>query len=332
MKRRMAPPLPAASRPSTTISNRWPDAFTDCCSFSSSICSDCLATWYGRAGAGQGRDSRPAKARCPARRARAKPPGRPSATSPASRSRPPAAAGQAAYPRPPAQTAPPAAWSARPRAHPRRGARHRRRVGPICHHNLRFSRPVRSIPEGRNRVLVGPPSMPWQRRGANPGDASRLASPGDHHDDSANQRISQPALGSEGPATAASQSCRGRQCWRGEGSALGGKDREVTEESTPENRKNSSEQPERGQQFRPAERLGRQRIDPAALGTAFPRTHHVLQLEFGDRRTSTTRARSGGGCSRSCWVLSRWSWWLLAGACCTRRGRSASPRRSSPPA
>ena len=25
-------------------------------------------------------------------------------------------------------------------------------------------------------------------------------------------------------------------------------------------------------------------VDPAALGTAFPRTHHVLQLEFGDRR------------------------------------------------
>src|SRR6266852_1393195 len=27
-----------------------------------------------------------------------------------------------------------------------------------------------------------------------------------------------------------------------------------------------------------------QRIDPAALGTAFPRTHHVLMLEFGDRK------------------------------------------------
>jgi aquaporin Z len=27
-----------------------------------------------------------------------------------------------------------------------------------------------------------------------------------------------------------------------------------------------------------------QKIDPAALGTAFPRTHHVLQLEFGNRK------------------------------------------------
>jgi len=27
-----------------------------------------------------------------------------------------------------------------------------------------------------------------------------------------------------------------------------------------------------------------QKVDPAALGTAFPRTHHVLQLEFGDRK------------------------------------------------
>jgi aquaporin Z len=27
-----------------------------------------------------------------------------------------------------------------------------------------------------------------------------------------------------------------------------------------------------------------QQIDPAALGTAFPRTHHILQLEFGDRK------------------------------------------------
>src|ERR1700742_2194537 len=26
------------------------------------------------------------------------------------------------------------------------------------------------------------------------------------------------------------------------------------------------------------------RIDPAALGVAFPRTEHVLQLEFGDRK------------------------------------------------
>ena len=27
-----------------------------------------------------------------------------------------------------------------------------------------------------------------------------------------------------------------------------------------------------------------QKIDPATLGMAFPRTHHVLQLEFGDRK------------------------------------------------
>ncbi len=29
---------------------------------------------------------------------------------------------------------------------------------------------------------------------------------------------------------------------------------------------------------------GAKRIDPGSLGTAFPRTHHVLMLEFGDRR------------------------------------------------
>ena len=39
MKRLMVPPLPAASRPSNTITTRWPVSFTHDCSFSSSTCS-----------------------------------------------------------------------------------------------------------------------------------------------------------------------------------------------------------------------------------------------------------------------------------------------------
>ncbi len=58
----------------------------------------------------------------------------------------------------------------------------------------------------------------------------------------------------------------------------------MTEESTPGNRKNSPEQPKGAQQSGLPGDLGRQGIDPAALGPAFPRTHHVLQLEFGDRK------------------------------------------------
>ena len=42
-----------------------------------------------------------------------------------------------------------------------------------------------------------------------------------------------------------------------------------------------------------------------------------------------TRGWSGGGCSRSCWAPSPWSWPLRAAACCTPRGRSPSLRRSS---
>ena len=41
MNRLMVPPLPAASRPSNTITTRWPVSFTHACSFSSSTCS-----WY----------------------------------------------------------------------------------------------------------------------------------------------------------------------------------------------------------------------------------------------------------------------------------------------
>ena len=57
----------------------------------------------------------------------------------------------------------------------------------------------------------------------------------------------------------------------------------MTEESTPGNRKNSPERPKGAQQSGLPGDLGRQGIDPAAIGTAFPRTHHVLFLEFGNR-------------------------------------------------
>ncbi len=38
MKRLIVPPLPAASRPSKTMTMRWPESFTQACSFSSSTC------------------------------------------------------------------------------------------------------------------------------------------------------------------------------------------------------------------------------------------------------------------------------------------------------
>ena len=38
-------------------------------------------------------------------------------------------------------------------------------------------------------------------------------------------------------------------------------------------------------------------------------------------RTSTTRAGSGGGCSRSCWAPSCWCWSPPAAGCCTRKGQ-----------
>ena len=51
-------------------------------------------------------------------------------------------------------------------------------------------------------------------------------------------------------------------------------------EGTPASRKS---EPERGRADAVAAAPARP-LDPAVLGTAFPRTHHVLQLEFGDRR------------------------------------------------
>ena len=43
MKRLIVPPLPAASRPSNTITSRCPDRFTQYCSLSNSICSSRLS-------------------------------------------------------------------------------------------------------------------------------------------------------------------------------------------------------------------------------------------------------------------------------------------------
>ena len=53
-------------------------------------------------------------------------------------------------------------------------------------------------------------------------------------------------------------------------------------------------------------------IDPAALGTAFPRAHHVMRLQFGDHAVFDDPSRAGGGCSRSAQYL---------GARAGRRGR-----------
>jgi hypothetical protein len=38
MNRLIAPPLPAASRPSNSTTTRWPVSFTHACSFSNSTC------------------------------------------------------------------------------------------------------------------------------------------------------------------------------------------------------------------------------------------------------------------------------------------------------
>ena len=48
MKRLMAPPLPAASRPSNRITTRWPVSLTQACSFSSSTCSRYFCFSYAR--------------------------------------------------------------------------------------------------------------------------------------------------------------------------------------------------------------------------------------------------------------------------------------------
>ena len=54
----------------------------------------------------------------------------------------------------------------------------------------------------------------------------------------------------------------------------------MTEGNSLPDRGDSPSEPRTGE---PARAAG-QKLDPAALGTVFPRTHHVLQLEFGDRK------------------------------------------------
>jgi aquaporin Z len=58
-----------------------------------------------------------------------------------------------------------------------------------------------------------------------------------------------------------------------------GKDQEVTEANKPANPMDNPGEP--GTSHRAG--VPGQKLEPASLGTAFPRTHHVLWLEFGDR-------------------------------------------------
>ncbi len=57
----------------------------------------------------------------------------------------------------------------------------------------------------------------------------------------------------------------------------------MTEENKPLSPKDSPGGPESAQATGAVSRVTGQAIDPTPLGTAFPRTHHVLWLEFGDR-------------------------------------------------
>jgi hypothetical protein len=73
-----------------------------------------------------------------------------------------------------------------------------------------------------------------------------------------------------------------------------------------------------------------QQIDRAALGPAFARTHHILLLEFGDRKDFDDPRQERRRLFSE--LLGTFALVLVAagGGFCTRRGRSASPRRSSP--
>ena len=61
--------------------------------------------------------------------------------------------------------------------------------------------------------------------------------------------------------------------------ALEGKDQGMTEESIPANRR----EPTTTQRAGVSGDAAGQKLSPASLGMAFPRTHHVLWLEFGNR-------------------------------------------------
>jgi hypothetical protein len=69
--------------------------------------------------------------------------------------------------------------------------------------------------------------------------------------------------------------------------------------------------------------------DPAELGVAFPRTHHILTLEFGDRADFDNPRKEWRRLFSE--LLGTFALVLAAagGGFCTRRGRSAWPRRSS---
>jgi aquaporin Z len=58
----------------------------------------------------------------------------------------------------------------------------------------------------------------------------------------------------------------------------------MTEENMPAKRKDSPGGARSAQATGPASEVAGQKIEPASIGTAFPRTHHVLWLEFGNRK------------------------------------------------
>jgi hypothetical protein len=74
-----------------------------------------------------------------------------------------------------------------------------------------------------------------------------------------------------------------------------------------------------------------QKIDPGTLGPAFLRTHHVLQLEFGDRKDFDDPRREWRRLFSE--LLGTFALVLVASGAdsCTRKARLASPRRSSRP-
>jgi aquaporin Z len=58
----------------------------------------------------------------------------------------------------------------------------------------------------------------------------------------------------------------------------------MSEENMPPDRNDNRREPRTAERGSAAGDAAAQNVDMGSLGTAFPRTHHVLQLEFGDRR------------------------------------------------